>query len=208
MNNNNGGGGGRRGGNGPASFSAQHHQRQDEDDFVFVPRDDPLIRNSRAPQSFIAPPQPEYLQPPPLLAQQQQQQPPSAPQARVRKVGEKLAKRYDMSEVRVEDIPSVNATIYTVVTLEDSAPELDIRIMAKQGYYALIIKGFNEFIDGPNMYMALTGNPDPKTNIIGWNINPHTGTLAVRCGMLANGAPILEDNGDGGNRKRLRGGNN
>ncbi len=114
----------------------------------------------------------------------------------VRKIGEKLAKRYDMNEVREEDVPSVNAAIYAVCTLEDSAPELDIRPMAKNGYYALIIKGFNEFIDGPNMYMRLIGNPDPKTNIIGYSINPATGTLIVRCGMLANGAPVLEDNND------------
>lgn len=192
--------------NGPASYARA-------DNFAFVPQDDPLIRNSRAPQSFVAPPPPDYVavQPAyeaPVAAMHQPQAWQAQHQQRLRKVGEKLAKRYDMTEVRPEDVASVNAAILIVCTLEDSAPELDVQATAKDGYYAIIIKGFNENIDGPNMAEALRPGGHPDANIVGWKINPHTGTLIVRVGMQKNGRPVLEDDGgimhNGGPKKRGR----
>ena len=178
---------------GSASFSRAQQRHIPEDNFVFVPKDDPLMRPQQQdePRSMQRP-QLSPLAPAPV----QQQLPQEA--VRVIKIGEKLSKRYDTSEVAPEDLSSVMAAIYTICTLETSAPELDISIKARNGYYAIIVKKFNEFIDIPNMYRELFGDPDPKTNIVGGGINPETGVLIVRSGMQSEGHPIIESSGGGG----------
>lgn len=120
--------------------------------------------------------------------------PPASVTATTRRVklGETLINRYDLTQVLKEDIPSVTAAILTVVTLEDSAPLLDIKIERRNGYYAMFIRKFNEFIDIFNMYDRLLGNPDPTANIIGGGFNPETFTMQLRLGMQGHGNPIID----------------
>jgi hypothetical protein len=68
------------------------------------------------------------------------------------KVGEVLSKNYDLSAVDAEDRSSVLATIQCIVTLEDRVPELEITVGREPGYYPILVRGFDEFIDIVNWH--------------------------------------------------------
>ena len=67
-------------------------------------------------------------------------------------VGEVLSKNYDLTAVDAEDTSSVMATIHCIVTLEDRVPDLDITVNREPGYYAILVRGFDEFIDIVNWH--------------------------------------------------------
>ena len=101
-----------------------------------------------------------------------------------------------MSEVRDDDLSSVNATLLRICKLEDSVPVLDISIKSMRGYYAIIIKNFNEFIDGANCNRQMIEDPDPKMGkVILWGVNPATGSFVVRLAMQGSGNPVMETAG-------------
>jgi hypothetical protein len=68
------------------------------------------------------------------------------------KVGEVLSKNYDLTVVDAEDRSSVLATIQCIVTLEERVPELEITVGREPGYYAILVRGFDEFIDIVNWH--------------------------------------------------------
>jgi hypothetical protein len=107
------------------------------------------------------------------------------------KVGEVLSKQYDLTTVDPEDRSSVLATIRCIVTLEERVPELDITVNREPGYYAILVRGFDEFIDIVNWHSKVRAAPGRGNkmrlvhNFLG---DPGTGILVVRVGMRETGA--------------------
>jgi hypothetical protein len=129
------------------------------------------------------------------------------------KVGEVLSKQYDLTTVDPEDRSSVLATIRCIVTLEERVPELDITVNREPGYYAILVRGFDEFIDIVNWHSKVRAAPGRGNkmrlvhNFLG---DPGTGILVVRVGMRETGAvtepglPVLPSAIADGARKRGR----
>jgi hypothetical protein len=115
------------------------------------------------------------------------------PLSRIVKVGEVLAHDYDLSAVDEEDRSSVQATIACVATLEQSVPQLDITVNRDSGYYAIVVRGFNEYIDLHNWHERVrVKSASSKMRLVrNFLCNPKTGTLVVRVGMHQSGAPLV-----------------
>jgi|WetSurMetagenome_2_1015567.scaffolds.fasta_scaffold01048_8 hypothetical protein len=108
-------------------------------------------------------------------------------------VGEVLSKNYDLSAVESEDTSSVLATIHCIVTLEDRVPDLGITVNREPGYYAIVVRGFDEFIDIVNWHGKVrmtsgTGGHNKMRLVHNFLANPGTGVLIVRVGMRETGA--------------------
>jgi len=142
------------------------------------------------------------------------------PHSRTVKVGETLASTYDLSCVDEEDKSSVLATITCVATLEvpcclceglghlsDNAsralcrykwakknrmPVLDIIVRREAGYYAIVVRGFNEYINIDNWYerVRVQGGRSGMRLVRNFIANPSKGTLVVRVGMHAAGGTV------------------
>jgi hypothetical protein len=109
------------------------------------------------------------------------------------KVGEMLSKNYDLSAVNPEDRSSVLATIQCIVSLEDRMPELDITISQEPGYYAIVVRGFDEFIDVVNWHNKVRmtqgyGTHNKMRLVHNFLANPDSGILVVRVGMRETGS--------------------
>jgi len=124
-------------------------------------------------------------------------------------VGEVLSKNYDLSAVDAEDRSSVLATIHCIATLEECMPNLDISVSREPGYYAILVRGFDEFIDLVNWHNkvpplvplcvpSLTSPPKVRMTagsgshnkmrlVHNFLANPSTGILTVRVGMRETG---------------------
>jgi hypothetical protein len=107
------------------------------------------------------------------------------------KVGEVLTKEYDLSAVDPEDRSSVMATIQCIVTLEDQVPELEITVTRESGYYAILVRGFDEFIDIVGWHhkvRSVTGGSNNKMRLVrNFLSDSATGILTVRVGMRQTG---------------------
>lgn len=110
-------------------------------------------------------------------------------------VGEVLSKTYDLSAVEAEDTSSVLATIHCIVTLEERVPDLGITVNREPGYYAIVVRGFDEFIDIVNWHgkVRMTGGlgAHNKMRLVhNFLANPGTGVLIVRVGMRETGSAL------------------
>ncbi len=121
------------------------------------------------------------------------------PGSRLVKVGETLA-AYDLSAVDKEDQSSVIATINCIVRLEERMPALDITVHRDSGYYAIVVRCLNEYVDLCNWHelVRVKGGRAGMRLVRNWICNPSKGTLVVRVGMhsaaagsLAGGIPTL-----------------
>lgn len=108
------------------------------------------------------------------------------------------------------------ATIQCIVTLEDRVPALDITVGREPGYYAIMVRGFDEFIDIVNWHdkvrMASAHGAHNKMRLVhNFLGDPGTGVLVVRVGMRETGVvtepglPALQGMlAEGASRKRTR----
>ncbi len=115
------------------------------------------------------------------------------PGSRLVKVGETLA-AYDLSAVDKEDQSSVIATINCIVRLEERMPALDISVHRDSGYYAIVVRGLNEYVDLCNWHeqVRVNGGRAGMRLVRNWICNPSKGTLVVRVGMhSAGGGPTI-----------------
>ena len=111
------------------------------------------------------------------------------PASRIIKVGETLSAAYDLSDVIKEDQSSVLATITCIVTLERRMPALDITVHRDAGYYAIVVRGLNEYVNLRNWHeqVRVRGGRTGMRLVRNWICNASKGTLVVRVGMHSMG---------------------
>ena len=115
------------------------------------------------------------------------------PASRIIKVGETLSAAYDLSEVVKEDQSAVLATITCIVTLERRMPALDITVHRDSGYYAIVVRGLNEYVNLRHWHdqVRVHGGRTGMRLVRNWICNASKGTLVVRVGMHSAGASVL-----------------
>jgi len=133
-----------------------------------------------------------------------------ASMSRVRPVGQVLTQKYDLANVNEEDHATVLAVIHAVVTLDDNAPEVTVRIgPPSSGYYSLVFDKYNGWVnlwDARDKMEKRLGSR--AAYIKGLEINPKTGNIVARVEMLSTGTVALNTRDEMSGRKRLRPDNN
>ncbi len=71
-------------------------------------------------------------------------------------MGVVLTDSYDLSCVADEDKSSVLATISCVVSLEERMPKLEIVVRRENGYYAIVVRNLNQYIDLEKWHSKVT----------------------------------------------------
>lgn len=105
--------------------------------------------------------------------------------ARLAKLGESLSSKYDLSGVRDVDRANIEYWIKTTVTLTESCPELDFKIIATNPQmYSLVFKGFDENLRGSVLEERFKGPNVRGHGLQDYVFNPHTCAMILEVQKL------------------------